>query len=1493
VPWGDGSRRVRSPLRAQGRARTADSTIEYANDAVFIEINEGKRSAAVAMTTGAIKIHGNFSMVTNLVKHVDSAKKKQESEQRADAARQAAAKEAMLTPHYSTKPKGGADPKVSFQEPSRPVRWIADTEVSSCMGCAAMFTFLNRKHHCRSCGGIFCSNCAPTRAPIQNRMCATCFSQFYVSRPVNRPSFDLHSGLSHHPMTAMNRVVSLQEGAAPRKVSAAAMSPMRKPSADPTEATTGVTAADAEAAQLAEKMAELEQMIRSVRTDAEAAGLPTSLPPSIEGAVGASELAAIIVYPLAYALIALGWRTVPLLLMLWGLFTWWTSDVWIHFTASLCIATGAVLWHLSTAEGQWELFRRRMRVFGASIVVFMDYKMAQLRAEGLQAAESAPLYNAVHRRSAVRTLLLFRELQGLWVKMGQYLSSRADVMPDQYTEVYSSLQDSMPARPLAEVLDTLREDLKQPIDSLFSNIVPEALAAASIGQVHKATIPSGLEVAIKVKHRTIDRVLNQDLANLNIILQWMQWAEPNFDLSAVMEEWSKEVLRELDLENEARQMIQVRLNLMRDGLPAVVPRIPEGMFGPRVLVMRFIDGIKMSTPILELDRMGVDREQVCRSVLRSFAHQIYVDGLFNGDPHPGNIMVIQRGALREGDDEDVREHRKAALKRSHSAAIPIAAGAPDTPTLGPENASAMSGALSPVMDGDLTEWVPVLLDFGLTKRLTRRVRLAFCKMVLAGQELDGNLLMEAFDEMGMRFSNENVLEDMEGIKHMFRDAVPKHEAREQAQAKMKQDEEKKKAKQAAGETQQERKLEAWPGELILFLRVSELLQGLCAQLEVRMPTMQIMAAAARVGMLRRFPRPRVALRPAESDSTTRLRLVGPGKGARGGIAPVVFSDPMPGLPPLPAVPSRIGGSPVSKPRPRTPKELERAIRHCLRSLKNQGAILGAQVAVFKDGLCVADVCTGQLGPLDHRAVTASSKFPLFGAGRAIAAAALWELHEKGMVDLESPVSVVWPEFGANGKDACPLNELLRCRSGIEGWLPEKLTTTALLDSAARASDVAAAAPRLLESLATDELEAMGEASESDSESAGPPVSKAQTLMRKPSMDDTPTRKADSTSSMPHLVLDEDYADKGSSDHKEPNWALVPQGPGSHQELCAHLYFGWSWAVSEVLRRVSGSASVQDALCSSLLTALTLEGEMRAGAVPVPPEGAPEAIPEPVEGGGVDDGSSGPPDVDVYAPVATVELGSEDEITASKADSVIGSELSARTPVTLARQPSADVASDVGVEEEEEEAADEHVMKTLMAAVNFHAALSSSGLNDLQGLLGGGKEHLLDPRFVNAKRTRGGDLVGTTMYGSARALACVGASLLERLSAACATKTRFSRVRKSEDGRDVEIIPAPSGPSADEVRHQSSVTVGTVALEACRSLGFRVSAMTSPAEVGRLEARSFVMAGLGGTTLFIDSGSRVAVAITVNRLLPQRTQSRRILRVVFETLGVGVPVETLV
>jgi len=213
-----------------------------------------------------------------------------------------------------------------------------------------------------------------------------------------------------------------------------------------------------------------------------------------------------------------------------------------------------------------------------------------------------------------------------------------------YVNVMSKLQDALPPRPLSEVAETVREEFNKPLDEMFAEFHEDCLAAASIGQVHKAVMKSGVTVAVKVQHRGMDRLLSQDLFNLGSIMSWLSWAEPDLDIKSVLEEWSKEVVKELDFEHEAKNMVEVMHNMARTGFSCVVPEVIPGLYSKRVLAMRFVDGIKVSD-VAALDRLGVDKVKLVHDICTAYAHQIYVDGVFNGDPHPGNIMIMKRSQL--------------------------------------------------------------------------------------------------------------------------------------------------------------------------------------------------------------------------------------------------------------------------------------------------------------------------------------------------------------------------------------------------------------------------------------------------------------------------------------------------------------------------------------------------------------------------------------------------------------------------------------------------------------------------------------------------------------------------------------------------------------------------------------------------------------------------------------------------------------------------------
>jgi hypothetical protein len=258
--------------------------------------------------------------------------------------------------------------------------------------------------------------------------------------------------------------------------------------------------------------------------------------------------------------------------------------------------------------------------------------------------------------------------------------------------------------------------------------------------------------------------------------------------------------------------------------------------------------------------------------------------------------------------------------------------------------------------------------------------------------------------MGMRFNKESVAEDLDNIKYMFRDAAPSSEARAEFQERQKAKGEKEKEKEGEGKDGK-RHMEAWPTEIMWLSRASELLQGCCSLLEVRHPFMHTMAAAARLGLTDRVPEA-ARLRPEE---------------------------------PL--------ASPI-QPRPgQQLSPLELKLRRIVRDLYAKDAFLGLQICVLgpsgssasvgpSDGSphILAEVAAGVMGHLDPRPVTASTPFPVLGASRLAVAATVQALVAGGAAALGHRVEAYWPAFGAAGKAACTLSELLRCRSGVEGTL---------------------------------------------------------------------------------------------------------------------------------------------------------------------------------------------------------------------------------------------------------------------------------------------------------------------------------------------------------------------------------------------------------------------------------------------------------------------------
>jgi predicted unusual protein kinase regulating ubiquinone biosynthesis (AarF/ABC1/UbiB family) len=245
----------------------------------------------------------------------------------------------------------------------------------------------------------------------------------------------------------------------------------------------------------------------------------------------------------------------------------------------------------------------------------------------------------------IKVLVAFRQtaiqLGGLMIKLGQFLSSRADLLPEQALAVLISLQDEVPAEPFSHVVSVIETELGKPVDQLFSVLERKATAAASLGQVHNALLAStGEEVAVKVQRPNIDQLVRMDLGSLKFVIRVITRFvnTGNFiDLKAVYREFERTVYEEIDYIAEAANCKRFK-EMFQDDPTIYIPAVYDEYISRRVLVLEWIDGIKIND-YTALESAGIDRLEVANRTVQAYFHQFFEEGFFHADPHPGNILV--------------------------------------------------------------------------------------------------------------------------------------------------------------------------------------------------------------------------------------------------------------------------------------------------------------------------------------------------------------------------------------------------------------------------------------------------------------------------------------------------------------------------------------------------------------------------------------------------------------------------------------------------------------------------------------------------------------------------------------------------------------------------------------------------------------------------------------------------------------------------------------
>ncbi|MCL6645528.1 MAG: AarF/ABC1/UbiB kinase family protein [Dehalococcoidia bacterium] len=335
--------------------------------------------------------------------------------------------------------------------------------------------------------------------------------------------------------------------------------------------------------------------------------------------------------------------------------------------------------------------RRSARVARTGARIYLGYKRTQRRARKLPPAEAEAAWTARHEQFAELLYRLATDLRGLYIKSGQFIGTRTDLLPEPYTQSLSRLQDAVPPHPFPVVRRTIEEQFGEALEELFAAFDPEPLASASLAQVHRARLPDGRDVVVKVQYPEVAGLVRLDVRNLKTLVGIVARLEPNFDYRTVVNEIASQVPLELDFEREAEMTRRVRANLAH--LPGVVvPAVVDGYVRPKVLVTEYVEGVRL----LDAERRDAhapDRAALAAAITNAYGHQIMVDGLFQADPHPGNILVLPGGRV-------------------------------------------------------------ALLDFGLTKELPETARRGFARLVLGTANRDPAMIVAALRELGVRLRNE-------------------------------------------------------------------------------------------------------------------------------------------------------------------------------------------------------------------------------------------------------------------------------------------------------------------------------------------------------------------------------------------------------------------------------------------------------------------------------------------------------------------------------------------------------------------------------------------------------------------------------------------------------------------------------------------------------------------------------------------------------------------
>lgn len=245
-----------------------------------------------------------------------------------------------------------------------------------------------------------------------------------------------------------------------------------------------------------------------------------------------------------------------------------------------------------------------------------------------------------------RLRLAFEELGPSFIKLAQLLSSRPDLITEAYAEEFRKLLDEVPPFSAYEARRIIEDELGRPLDSVFMEFEEVPVAAASIAQVHRATLSDGAAVIVKVQRPGIKEQILNDVEIITTLARLMEkyiLESKFFNPTGIVQEFSRTVRKELDFTQEAKNCARLALNL--EGVPGVcIPKVYDEYLTEKVLVMERITGVSVDEPD-KVEELGLNRSELSHIIVDAYLKMMLEDGFFHADPHPGNIFIMSDGRI--------------------------------------------------------------------------------------------------------------------------------------------------------------------------------------------------------------------------------------------------------------------------------------------------------------------------------------------------------------------------------------------------------------------------------------------------------------------------------------------------------------------------------------------------------------------------------------------------------------------------------------------------------------------------------------------------------------------------------------------------------------------------------------------------------------------------------------------------------------------------------